>query len=194
MPWDMICIRQRTRRSRRGAARVVRAPALVGLHGVASPLSVCLLQKAPPADALERAVRAAADSKSAGGAQQHRGQALVSTGIAMAIPVGCYGRIAPRSGLAVKSSIDVGAGVIDPDYRVCARAVCLCACRSESVAPLVHGNMEYDVGTFVRCPSACRNRSTLTGASAWGVRVSAARVPGGSESALVQSRQLRLQG
>jgi len=35
----------------------------------------------------------------------------------MAIPVGCYGRIAPRSGLAFKSSIDVGAGVIDPDYR-----------------------------------------------------------------------------
>lgn len=35
----------------------------------------------------------------------------------MAIPEGCYGRIAPRSGLAVKHSIDVGAGVIDTDYR-----------------------------------------------------------------------------
>lgn len=30
---------------------------------------------------------------------------------------GYYGRIAPRSGLAVKHHIDVGAGVIDADYR-----------------------------------------------------------------------------
>ena len=28
-----------------------------------------------------------------------------------------YGRIAPRSGLAVKHFLDVGAGVIDADYR-----------------------------------------------------------------------------
>ena len=30
---------------------------------------------------------------------------------------GTYGRIAPRSGLAVKKFIDVGAGVVDADYR-----------------------------------------------------------------------------
>ena len=35
----------------------------------------------------------------------------------MAIPEGHYGRVAPRSGLAVKNFIDVGAGVIDCDYR-----------------------------------------------------------------------------
>lgn len=35
----------------------------------------------------------------------------------MAVCEGCYGRIAPRSGLAVKSFIDTGAGVIDADYR-----------------------------------------------------------------------------
>ena len=46
-----------------------------------------------------------------------RGKGLVSTGISMAIPVGNYGRIAPRSGLAAKNFIDVGAGVIDSDYR-----------------------------------------------------------------------------
>ena len=46
-----------------------------------------------------------------------RGKALISTGIAMAIPYGNYGRIAPRSGLAAKNMIDVGAGVIDADYR-----------------------------------------------------------------------------
>jgi dUTP pyrophosphatase len=45
------------------------------------------------------------------------GRSLVSTGIAIALPKGTYGRIAPRSGLAVKYSIDTGAGVIDEDYR-----------------------------------------------------------------------------
>ena len=35
----------------------------------------------------------------------------------IALPPGCYGRIAPRSGLAIKKFIDVGAGVIDADYR-----------------------------------------------------------------------------
>lgn len=46
-----------------------------------------------------------------------RGKVLVGTGLAFGIPVGNYGRIAPRSGLAAKNSIDVGAGVIDSDYR-----------------------------------------------------------------------------
>lgn len=41
---------------------------------------------------------------------------IVSTGIAATIPDGTYGRIAPRSGLAVRSGIQTGAGVIDPDY------------------------------------------------------------------------------
>ena len=44
------------------------------------------------------------------------GRALVGTGIALSIPDGLYGRVAPRSGLAVKHCINVGAGVIDPDY------------------------------------------------------------------------------
>lgn len=46
-----------------------------------------------------------------------RGRAVVPTDIAMALPTGTYGRVAPRSGLAVKNGIDVGAGVIDEDYR-----------------------------------------------------------------------------
>ena len=44
------------------------------------------------------------------------GNAIVGTGIAVRIPDGWYGRVAPRSGLAAKHCIDVGAGVIDPDY------------------------------------------------------------------------------
>ena len=42
---------------------------------------------------------------------------LFKTGISMALPPFHYGRIAPRSGLAYKSGIDVMAGVIDSDYR-----------------------------------------------------------------------------
>lgn len=42
---------------------------------------------------------------------------LFKTGIAVAIPRGFYGRIAPRSGLAYKHGIDVMAGVVDSDYR-----------------------------------------------------------------------------
>jgi len=42
---------------------------------------------------------------------------LIPIGIAIKMPDGVYGRVAPRSGLAVKKGIHVGAGVIDPDYR-----------------------------------------------------------------------------
>lgn len=45
------------------------------------------------------------------------GKGIAKTDLAMKIPPGCYGRIAPRSGLAWKKHVDVGAGVIDPDYR-----------------------------------------------------------------------------
>lgn len=46
-----------------------------------------------------------------------QGKALVKTDIAIALPEGCYGRVAPRSSLSWKHHIDVGAGVIDRDYR-----------------------------------------------------------------------------
>lgn len=42
---------------------------------------------------------------------------LIRTGIIVKIPDGYYGRVAPRSGLAVKNGIDVLAGVIDSGYR-----------------------------------------------------------------------------
>ena len=45
------------------------------------------------------------------------GKAIAKTDLAMKIPTTCYGRIAPRSGLAWKKHVDIGAGVIDADYR-----------------------------------------------------------------------------
>jgi len=44
-------------------------------------------------------------------------RAIARTGLAVAIPEGFYGRLAPRSGLATKQGLDVLAGVIDADYR-----------------------------------------------------------------------------
>jgi dUTP pyrophosphatase len=45
-----------------------------------------------------------------------RGRVLHKIGLKIRVPLGTYGRIAPKSGLALKSGIDVGAGVIDRDY------------------------------------------------------------------------------
>jgi dUTP pyrophosphatase len=42
---------------------------------------------------------------------------LARTGLAVAIPEGYYGRLAPRSGLATQKGLDTLAGVIDADYR-----------------------------------------------------------------------------
>ena len=41
---------------------------------------------------------------------------LIDIGIAFQIPMGYYGQIASRSGLAIHHHIHVGAGVVDPDY------------------------------------------------------------------------------
>ncbi len=45
------------------------------------------------------------------------GMSMIKTDLAIATPPGTYGRVAPRSGLALKKSIATGAGVIDADYR-----------------------------------------------------------------------------
>jgi len=46
-----------------------------------------------------------------------RGQAIVGTGISIGLPHDTYGRIAPKSSLAVKHRLRTNAGVIDSDYR-----------------------------------------------------------------------------
>ena len=42
---------------------------------------------------------------------------IIVTDIAIELPKGCYGRIAPRSGLAINHSLHTLGGVIDRDYR-----------------------------------------------------------------------------
>ena|ERR1044071_3709699 len=46
-----------------------------------------------------------------------RNRHLVDTDISVSLPLGTYGRVAPRSGLSSKYKLDVGAGVVDQDYR-----------------------------------------------------------------------------
>ncbi|RKO97545.1 hypothetical protein CXG81DRAFT_11021 [Caulochytrium protostelioides] len=46
-----------------------------------------------------------------------RGRGIVPTDLAFAIPENTYGRVAPRSGLTLKQGMDVGAGVVDADFR-----------------------------------------------------------------------------
>ena len=45
------------------------------------------------------------------------GKARIPTGLSVELPHNTYGRVAPRSGLTWNKFLDVGAGVIDEDYR-----------------------------------------------------------------------------
>lgn len=71
----------------------------------------CFTAKPHPPLSAHRSVCSAEDTVVPAG-----GKALVSTGLSMTCPPGTYGRVAPRSGLAVKNFIDTGAGVVDEDY------------------------------------------------------------------------------
>ena len=66
-------------------------------------------------------------------------RAMVRTGLSVAIPRGFYGRVAPRSGLAVRHGLDVLAGVIDSDYR------------GEIVCALInHGDAPFEIEAGMR--------------------------------------------
>jgi dUTP pyrophosphatase len=67
-----------------------------------------------------------------------RQRAIARTGLAVAIPQGFYGRVAPRSGLAAKHGLDVLAGVIDSDYR--GELCCLLYNTSDSTIELPAGS------------------------------------------------------
>ncbi len=61
-------------------------------------------------------------------------RSLCFTNIQVAVPVGYYGRIAPRSGLALHHSLGVLAGVVDCDFR-----------GDVGVLLMNHGDLVYNV-------------------------------------------------
>lgn len=63
-----------------------------------------------------------------------RGQATIDTGIAVGVPKDSYARVAPRSGLAFKHSLDVLAGVVDCGYT-----------NRIKVIMFNHGDVDYEV-------------------------------------------------
>lgn len=48
------------------------------------------------------------------------GKVIAKTDIQIEIPDGCYGRVAPRSGLAANHHIDIGGKLADSDVLLCA--------------------------------------------------------------------------
>lgn len=46
-----------------------------------------------------------------------RGRALISTHLSIMMPKNTYGRISSRSGHSLKNGIEIGAGVLDSDFR-----------------------------------------------------------------------------
>jgi deoxyuridine 5'-triphosphate nucleotidohydrolase len=62
----------------------------------------------------------------------------IRTGISAEIPPGFYGRVAPRSGLAINYGIDVLGGVIDSDYR--GEIICLLINHGDSSKTFKHGD------------------------------------------------------
>ena len=67
-----------------------------------------------------------------------RSRTVAGTDVSMQPPSGCYGRIASRSGLALTSGINIGAGVIDADYR-----------GEIYIIMFNHSSIAYEVSVFI---------------------------------------------
>jgi dUTP pyrophosphatase len=99
---------------------------------------------------------------------------VVSTGITVELPPGTYGRIAPRSGLAVKHGLDCLAGVIDPDYTGELKVVLLNT-DVRTPFPIRPGYRiaqlileKYETADVVEVPSECTSLTTERGAAGFG--------------------------
>ena len=99
---------------------------------------------------------------------------VVSTGISVKLPVGTYGRVAPRSGLAVKHGLDCLAGVIDPDYQGELKVVLL---NTDGRNPFVIRPgyriaqlilEKFEVAEVVEIPTECTQIATDRGAGGFG--------------------------
>ena len=65
-------------------------------------------------------------------------QLLIPTQIKLQVPLGHYGRLASKSGLAILHQLHVGAGVIDPDYT--GEIMILLINTASSVHPIMKGD------------------------------------------------------
>ena len=87
----------------------------------------------------------------------------VSTGVKLKmLDSGFYIRIAPRSGLAVKKSIDIGAGVVDCDYRGEMKVVLInngnvdfCIESGDKIAQFIVE--KYEPNTLIKCYNEAGN-------------------------------------
>lgn len=99
-----------------------------------------------------------------------KGKEIIKTDLQICVPEGTYGRIAPRSGLAANFHIDVGAGVIDEDYRGELKIILFNHSNTEfliekgkSIAQLICEKIEYPI------LEECNNLpSTIRGSGGFG--------------------------
>lgn len=82
---------------------------------------------------------------------------MIKTGISMAIPLGYYGRIAPRSGLAWKNGIDILAGVVDSGYRGPVNVIAINTTSGEQQKPFEYKARDAIAQIIIEC---CANLST----------------------------------
>jgi len=122
--WNQVCIAQAMETRPVGGSdrtadyAVGMVDALPGVEEADGGLSVKLLDPDSKLPTRESEHAAGLDLSSVDSVRiEPWSKAAVRTGIAVALPRGTYGRIAPRSGLAAKHSIMINAGVVDPDYR-----------------------------------------------------------------------------
>ena len=86
---------------------------------------------------------------------------LVDMGVAFQIPMGYYGWIASRSGLAIHHHIHVGAGVVDPDYTGSIHVLLMNFSSQDHVIEKNH-QIAQMILEKVACPVICEVSQMLT--------------------------------
>lgn len=101
-------------------------------------------------------------------------QAMVDTGIILEFPNDCYARVAPRSGLATKNSIDVLAGVVDSSYKGRIKVILynhgdkqFCINNGDRIAQLIFERI-YTPNTLTEVSSFQELTTTTRGANGFG--------------------------
>ena len=99
---------------------------------------------------------------------------LINRGIAFQIPMGYYGQIAPRSGLALHHHIHVDARVVDPNYIGPVQVLLLNfsqqnhTIESESLHSPINSGKKLPIQSFVRCHKYLQQSVAPTDLIQWG--------------------------